>query len=118
LFIDPIARRIHWSAQCLLSCGCLLLQVAQATLPFGIGQPMVFDPLTGGYKAPYKQILRVRLLFNAADFALVCSPKGHWLACPKLPAVCFVRLVCSISSPVFFLSVRCRLCVWCAVAAV
>jgi hypothetical protein len=50
--------------------------VAQATLPFGIGQAATFDPVTGGYMAPFKQILRVRLLLHPAESASVGSLRG------------------------------------------
>jgi len=49
------------------------MQVAQATLPFGFGQPaMVIDPRTGRSTAPFKQILRVRLLLGRVKSSQVC----------------------------------------------
>jgi hypothetical protein len=52
------------------------VQVAQATLPFG-QSAMVYDPVTYTYTAPYKQILRVRLLLHAVETTPVCSSKGN-----------------------------------------
>jgi hypothetical protein len=50
-----------------------VVQVAQATLPFGFGQTaMVIDPRTGRFTSPYKQILRVRLLLGHAESLQVC----------------------------------------------
>jgi hypothetical protein len=61
-------------------CCFAAVQVSQATLPFG--QPaMVYDPLTYTWTAPFKQLMRVRLLLNSAEVAQVCPQRGEqWIA--------------------------------------
>jgi hypothetical protein len=52
------------------------LQVTQATLPFG-QSAMVYDPVTFTYTAPFKQLMRMRLLLNNAEAAQVCWSRGE-----------------------------------------
>ena len=57
------------------------MQVRQATLPFG-PPALVYDPLTYTYTAPYKQILRVRLLLNQINKNEVCTTMGRRIVRP------------------------------------
>jgi hypothetical protein len=72
------------------------VQVFQATLPFG-QTATVIDPCTGCSTAPYKQILRVRLLLHPVESASVCSSRRTAGLQAVLPGIALRRYLTSFS---------------------